>query len=79
MKKFIHRMIRNSRTMSKDGIAKGVVLEWWNYETNIGDTLSPVIVNWVLNQKNIVPNCEKKELFIYWRLALLLVCWITMQ
>lgn len=61
MKKFIHRMIRNSRTMSKDGIAKGVVLEWWNYETNIGDTLSPVIVNWVLNQKNIVPNCEKKR------------------
>ena len=53
MKKFIHRMIRNSRTMSKDEIAKGVVLEWWNYETNIGDTLSPVIVNWVLSQKNI--------------------------
>lgn len=61
MKKFIHRMIRNSRTMSKDGIAKGVVLEWWNYETNIGDTLSPVIVNWVLSQKNIAPNCKRKR------------------
>lgn len=62
MKKIIHRLIRNSRTMSQNGIAKGVVLEWWNYETNIGDTLSPVIVNWVLNQKNIEQNSENKRI-----------------
>lgn len=62
MKEIIHRLIRNSRTMSRNGIAKGVVLEWWNYETNIGDALSPVIVNWVLNQKNIEQNCDKKRI-----------------
>lgn len=35
---------------------KTVQLEWWSEKTNIGDALSPVIVNWMLEQNRLDPE-----------------------
>lgn len=50
---------RNRYTMGKKGLnPKHVNIEWWDYRTNLGDCLAPIIVNWMLERKGINP--EKK-------------------
>lgn len=32
---------------------KGVKVEWWNEKVNLGDAISPLVVDWVLKQKEL--------------------------
>ena len=43
-----------------------VNLWWWQEECNVGDALSPVVINWMFQRKNINPNVIiKKTKFLY--------------
>ena len=48
------RLYRNTRTLVGSGVKLfRVNLEYWDNTTNLGDCLSPVIVEWMLSKKNI--------------------------
>lgn len=59
----IHQKIyRNEYNISGERlrIDKGVYLEWWNKEINIGDQLAPIIYNWMLEKKKITTKHAKR-------------------
>ena len=40
-----------------------VNLEWWNYKDNVGDVLSPVICEWMLEQRNLSFNSNANKTY----------------
>ncbi|NME83744.1 polysaccharide pyruvyl transferase family protein [Clostridium sp. SM-530-WT-3G] len=60
LKKKIKEVIfRNSFDIMGNKIKNdGLKLEWWSGEKNLGDTLSPIVFNWMLSQKT---NLNKRN------------------
>ena len=56
-KKIDRRINRNKQSMQGLAVPQKVNIEWWNNDINIGDTLSPVICNYLLEKKGI--NAER--------------------
>lgn len=60
LKDYLSRPCRNNKNLMGNKIhKKHVNIEWWNGTTNIGDCLAPIIVEWMLKQKQIE---SKKEI-----------------
>lgn len=55
-KRFINR--NNYSLMGNECKKNRVNLEWWGFENNLGDTLSPVVFQWVAKNKEI--NIEQE-------------------
>ena len=50
------KKIKNQNGLNGKSEHKKVNLEWWAVEVNLGDAISPIIVDWVLNKKGINRN-----------------------
>lgn len=54
LKKLYSYMNRNNTSLGKNKtVPNRVNIEWWNSRPNVGDALSPVIVEWMLEQRGI--------------------------
>lgn len=48
------RLLRNKKDLMGRKIKKNVItLEWWDATDNLGDSLAPIIFNWMLQRKRI--------------------------
>lgn len=57
--KYTNRIFRNRICLDKMLVRKRRInLEWWKQKTNLGDTLAPIIYQWMLEQKNL--TCDMK-------------------
>ena len=56
IKKIKDFILRNQNGLNGKSEHKKVNLEWWAVEVNLGDAISPIIVDWVLNKKGINRN-----------------------
>ncbi|MBE5958147.1 MAG: polysaccharide pyruvyl transferase family protein [Lachnospiraceae bacterium] len=55
-------IFRNKYTMNDTKAIKNRVnLEYWNRTENIGDSISPLICNWLLNKKNLTLDSKTKS------------------
>lgn len=61
IKSAFKRLGRNEKNILGAPARKNCVnLEWWSEKTNVGDSLSPVIVQWICEQKGIDPTAPVK-------------------
>lgn len=51
--KLYDRVYRNYYGLNGKSVRNKVNLEWWASEPNLGDAISPVVVDWMLNKKGI--------------------------
>ncbi len=51
---------RNKYTISGDPVPKGVVLERWNGRENVGDYISCVIFDWILEKNHLIAKEGKR-------------------
>lgn len=62
MKQIRSRISRNKYSiMNKKIQQKGVFLEWWDGAENLGDSLAPIIFQWMLKRRNINMEDLKKN------------------
>ena len=61
----IHMILdRTSKCLDgRKALKNRVNLEWWNYKANIGDVLSPIICNWMLERKNLSFDFQTKKTY----------------
>ena len=62
MGRILEQINRNKVSISGEKSKKNRInLEYWNRRVNIGDTIAPVIYNWMLQQYNLNPDKEMKK------------------
>lgn len=62
IKRIRMRIIRNRISLNAERVSnKRVYLEWWSRKQNVGDSLAPIIYQWMLERKGIDPTRKTKK------------------